>query len=69
MIDMMHTFLDSLFLFTLSAPSCNVSTVNDSPYSYLYENLPFEMPLHTTSHISDYSVSVADFGERVTVHH
>lgn len=64
MIDMMHTFSRfTLFLFTLFLfSSCNVSTVNDSPYSYLYENLPFEMPLLSPPTFPDYSVSVADFG-------
>jgi len=60
----MHTFSRfTLFLFTLFLfSSCNVSTVNDSPYSYLYENLPFEMPVLSPPTFPDYSVSVADFG-------
>ncbi len=57
----MHTFSRfTLFLFS----SCNDSTGKDSPYSYLYENLPFEMPLLSPPIFPDYSVCVTEFGGR-----
>ncbi|QRX64943.1 glycoside hydrolase family 28 protein [Dysgonomonadaceae bacterium zrk40] len=60
----MHTISRfTLFLFTLFLlSSCNDSNGKDSAYSYLYENLPFEMPLLSPPTFPDYSVSVADFG-------
>ena len=42
--------------------SCGTSSKKDSPYNYLYENLPFDMPVLTPPSFPDYSVSVEDYG-------
>ena len=55
------TFL--LFSFVLLL-SCRNTLQQDSPYGYLYQDLPFEMPLLSPPSFPDYSVSVADFGGR-----
>lgn len=42
--------------------SCKERSSQESPYSYLYQNLPFEMPLLSPPEFPNYSISVTDFG-------
>ena len=42
--------------------SCKERSSQESPYIYLYQNLPFEMPLLSPPEFPNYSISVTDFG-------
>ncbi len=49
-------------LLVLVMASCGDTATTKSPYSYLYENLPFDMPIVTPPTFPNYSVSIKDFG-------
>lgn len=49
-------------LLVLLMASCNSSSTSKSPYAYLYDGLPFEMPVIAPPAFPNYSVSIVDFG-------
>lgn len=53
--------LSLIALISFGISSCKNNTT-PSPYSYLYENLPFEMPVLTPPSFPDYDVWITEFG-------